>query len=190
MAELLAMAHDGAPLPTNNTTLIPILLPTLCNTEMSDSAQRASDSAVILGPWGGAGGNAFDDGWNNSGVSRVTIYYTEIVRGLEVVYGNGSTKLHGSRVGTAHQIQFNPATGALQALTDISITVAPDSGYFSGDPNNIGVVAVGLSSSAVTHFPSGRNGRIVRPQILGFFGSAGTNIDRLGVYVSNVRRHT
>ena len=55
---------------------------------------------MIVGPWGGQGGTAFDDGWRNGGVSKLTIYYSaNILQGFRVDYGDSSSKLHGASKG-------------------------------------------------------------------------------------------
>ncbi|KAI5069279.1 hypothetical protein GOP47_0015580 [Adiantum capillus-veneris] len=66
----------------------------------------ASKNPAVLGPWGGSGGAAFDDGYSTGGIKRVTLYYMDdYLRGLEVVYGKGTTVMHGARVGTSVALQ-------------------------------------------------------------------------------------
>ncbi|KAI5083605.1 hypothetical protein GOP47_0003348 [Adiantum capillus-veneris] len=69
---------------------------------------------------------------------------------------------------------------------DISLTVGSDASNFTGDPNGIGELSLGIGSSTTPpSLPDGTTGTIIRPQVLGFFGRKGTNIDSLGLYLSN-----
>ncbi|MCO5569921.1 hypothetical protein L7F22_023635 [Adiantum nelumboides] len=139
-------------------------------------------SAIMVGPWGGSGGDAFDDGWNNGGVSNLTIYYDGMLRGIKVAYGNGTNKLHGSEVGSTQKIDFSSSAAT---TADIAVVVGCHSA-FSGDPNNEGIVALGAVASTVPYtVPTSQNGDVYRPQVIGFFGSSGTCLDRLGLYLSN-----
>lgn len=140
-----------------------------------------SNVPVVLGPWGGPGGQAFDDGWSNSGISKVVIYHLNYLRGLRVHYANGKTILHGGAVGTSVEID---ATS--KGLTDIIVSIGRNQ-HFSG---NFGVVALGFSASTATTLPSTPSNAedvvTYHPRILGFFGRASAGaIDQLGVYVSN-----
>nr|BAC55268.1 Jacalin-related lectin [Phlebodium aureum] len=143
----------------------------------------AGSEVAKLGPWGGSGGDSFDDGSDNGGVVKLTIYYSStMVNGLQVVYGNGTTKLHGWANGQTKEIDVSSS-----AALDVSITVGTNS-VFSGDPNRKGVLALGFTTSeAPSPVPSNVNGTTYRPlQVLGFFGNSGDRVDRLGLYVSDV----
>ncbi|KAI5071008.1 hypothetical protein GOP47_0013259 [Adiantum capillus-veneris] len=67
----------------------------------------ATSSAVKAGPWGGDGGDAFDDGWDNGGVSKLTIYYQpSLLSDIHVAYGNGTTMHHGGTLGIKKEVIF------------------------------------------------------------------------------------
>nr|BAC55269.1 Jacalin-related lectin [Phlebodium aureum] len=143
----------------------------------------ASSEVAKLGPWGGSGGDSFDDGSDNGGVVKLTIYYSStMVNGFQVVYGNGTTNLRGRATGQTKEIDVTSS-----ATLDVSITVGSNS-VFSGDPNHLGVLALGFATSeAPSPVPSNVNGNNYRPlQVLGFFGNSGDRLDRLGLYVPNV----
>ncbi|KAM7461372.1 hypothetical protein LguiA_029493 [Lonicera macranthoides] len=139
---------------------------------------------VTVGPFGGQGGDSWDDGAHTA-IVKLIIYSSEVIESIQIEYDdNGQLKCsdtHGRKEGKKHTVELDYPSEFLVSV--------------SGDINEFNSIVVfhslTLQSNKRTYGPFGRGGGgecIKFPltsgnKILGFFGSSSHHLDSLGAYV-------
>ncbi|MFS7974418.1 putative jacalin-like lectin domain-containing protein [Helianthus anomalus] len=131
------------------------------------------DKSKQLGPWGGNGGDEWEDGAHN-GVREITLVYGSCIDSIRVTYDNNGkpflAEKHGGFGGT------KTAQIKLQFPEEILVSV---SGHYCRVTNKRTLGPFGVEEGTPFNF-STNGGRIV-----GFYGRSGWFLDSLGFYLSS-----
>ncbi|XP_059654749.1 jacalin-related lectin 3-like [Cornus florida] len=143
----------------------------------------ADGKTVSFGPYGGAGGDKWDDGTYNT-VREITIHSSKIgeINSIQVVYDVDGKPVMGQKRG---RLTETPHTVKLDHPTEYLISM---SGYHSTKSRVVNSLT--FQSNKKQYGPYGKEGgtrfesRLAEGKIVGFFGRKGDVLDSIGVYIT------
>ncbi|KAM7465398.1 hypothetical protein LguiB_012960 [Lonicera macranthoides] len=137
---------------------------------------------IPIGPFGGQGGDLWDDG-THTAIVKLIIYSSKVIESIQIEYDdNGQLKCsdtHGKEKGVKHTV-------ALDYPSEFLVSV---SGYIDKFHSMIIFHSLTFQSNKRTYGPFGREkGKCIKfpssgHKILGFFGKSGHHLDCLGANV-------
>lgn len=135
---------------------------------------------ISVGPWGGKGGNIWDDGVN-TGIHQIVLFYGEFIDSIHIEYDRDGTRVwlrHGGKGGNqSDKIELDYPEEYLTSL----------SGHYKSY-----ITSLTLESNFKKYGPYGVQDGIyfsipvLEGKIVGFHGQSGWYLDCLGVYLSNL----
>ncbi|XP_059638060.1 agglutinin-like [Cornus florida] len=145
----------------------------------------ANEESVALGPYGGSGGEKWDDGTYNT-IRELVIYSGEEIYSIQVVYddieGKPVSKLrHGGNGGFPNMVKLDYPTEYLVSISGCHSSVSPV------------VNSLTFQSNIKQYGPYGKEGgtrfesRLDSGKIVGFFGNKGNVLDSIGVYIKPIQ---
>ncbi|GMN69272.1 hypothetical protein TIFTF001_038324 [Ficus carica] len=145
---------------------------------------RVTSQTVVVGPWGGPGGDAWDDGIH-TGIQNIILQFGDAVDSIQVDYDvNGDRSArphHGGSANRSEAIKLAPE----EYIVKVSGYVGP----FTGFPSDV-IRSLTFTTNLKTYGPFGvEKGTpfslpINRGLVVGFTGRSGRLLDAIGVRLS------
>ncbi|KAL2234786.1 jacalin-related lectin 19-like [Sesamum indicum] len=145
--------------------------------------------AIVVGPWGGNGGTAWDDG-SYSGVREITLVYARCIDSIRVVYDKNGVPVSGEKHGgvggnTTAQIKLKFPEEFLTTVTGHCSPVvcggSPVIRSLTFKSNRRTFGPFGVEEGVPFSFP------MEGGQIVGFKGRAGWYLDAIGFHIARAK---
>ncbi|KAL0429885.1 UNVERIFIED_CONTAM: Jacalin-related lectin 19 [Sesamum radiatum] len=154
-----------------------------------ENDHTSEKKAIVVGPWGGHGGTAWDDG-SYSGVRQITLVYARCIDSIRVVYDKNGTPVLGEKHGgvggnTTAQIKLQFPEEFLTTVTGHCSPVV-----YGGSPV---IRSLTFKSNRRTFGPFGVEEGVPFSfpmeggQIVGFKGRAGWYLDAIGFHITRAK---